>query len=312
MRKTLALATMSVVFSATVAFAAGEARQSGKIVDAQTKEPIPNAVIKYEAVESKTVKQEVKAKKDGTYAVFILDGTIRYKFTYSAPGYNSFEETAKLKLGEPNKRDIELSKAGSAAPAAGGGAVATAPKAADPAVVAYNEGATLANGGDAAGAIKKFEEATALKPDFGAAWMALAKTQFKQKNHAAAITAANKYLEIDPEDTDMWSVLYNAYTATGDKAKAAEAFKKLPANAGSLYNDAARAINAGQDDKAEPLLKQALAADPAMANAYYELGMIYVRAGKNADARTNLQKYLELEPAGPNAPTAKEMLAYVK
>ena len=48
------------------------------------------------------------------------------------------------------------------------------------------------------------------------------------------------------------------------------------------------------------------------AQAYYELGMLYVRTQKNADARTNLQKYLELEPTGKDAATAKEMLNYVK
>jgi regulator of sirC expression with transglutaminase-like and TPR domain len=40
--------------------------------------------------------------------------------------------------------------------------------------------------------------------------------------------------------------------------------------------------------------------------------MIYVRTQKNADARTNLHKYLELEPTGKDAATAKEMLNYVK
>ena len=60
------------------------------------------------------------------------------------------------------------------------------------------------------------------------------------------------------------------------------------------------------------MLKQAVAADEKFAAAYYELGMIYVRAGKNAAARTNLQKYLELDPNGKDAATAKEMLNYVK
>ena len=40
--------------------------------------------------------------------------------------------------------------------------------------------------------------------------------------------------------------------------------------------------------------------------------MVYVRMGKTADAKTNLQKYLELEPNGKDAATAKEMLKYVK
>ncbi|HEY0144427.1 MAG TPA: tetratricopeptide repeat protein [Thermoanaerobaculia bacterium] len=311
MRKTLALWTMTAVLAASSAFAAGEARISGKIVDAQTKQPIPNATIKYEAIEAKTVKKELQAKADGNYAVFILDGTIRYRFTFSAPGYQPYEEVVKLKLGEPNKKDIELAK-GSAPAAATATKQVETTSSADPAIVAYNDGASLANAGNAAGAIKKFEAAVAAKPDFGAAWMALAKVQLKQKNYPAAITAAQKYLEMDEEDTDMWAVLHTAYTATGDKAKAAEALKKLPANATGLFNDAAKAINGGNDAEGEKLLKQAIAADASFANAYYELGMIYARAQKNADARQNLQKYLELDPNGPNAAMAKEMLNYVK
>jgi Flp pilus assembly protein TadD len=86
----------------------------------------------------------------------------------------------------------------------------------------------------------------------------------------------------------------------------------MPANAGVLFNDAARAINAGKDAEAEPLLLQAISADATFAAAYYELGILYVRSGKNEDAKANLNKYLELEPAGKDAPTAKEMLKYVK
>jgi len=56
----------------------------------------------------------------------------------------------------------------------------------------------------------------------------------------------------------------------------------------------------------------AITADDKFAPAYYELGMLCVRAGKNADAKTNLLKYLELDPTGKDAPTAKEMLKYVK
>ena len=59
-------------------------------------------------------------------------------------------------------------------------------------------------------------------------------------------------------------------------------------------------------------LNGVIAADDKMAIAYYELGMLYVRTSKNADARANLQKYLELDPNGKEAGTAKEMLKYVK
>jgi tetratricopeptide (TPR) repeat protein len=110
----------------------------------------------------------------------------------------------------------------------------------------------------------------------------------------------------------MAGILYDAYAASGNAAKAAEYKKKMPANPSVLFNDAARLINAQKDGEAEPLLKQAIAADDKFAPAYYELGMIYVRSGKNAEAKANLQKYLDLAPTGRDVATAKEMLNYLK
>ncbi len=312
MRRTLALCLLALLFVAANAFAGAEARMAGTIIDGTTKKPIENATVTASAVESKTINQTFKAKKDGTYAVFLLDGTIRYKMTFAAPGYTPYEETMKLKIGgETTKKDVELFKGNAPAPAAAAGKPAAAPKA-DPAVTAYNEGAQLANSGDYDGANKKFEEAVAAKPDLTAAWIALAKTSLRQKGYKRAIEAANKVLEVDDSDTDMWTVVAASYDALGDKAKAAEAQKKLPANAPALFNEAARLINANKDSEAEPLLKQALAIDPNMAQAHYELGMVYARTGKVAEAKASLEKYLELDPKGKDAATAKEMLGYLK
>ncbi len=315
MRRNLALSLVLLLAAAGNAFAGAEARLTGKILDAATKQPVADAAVKVEAVEGKTVKLDAKVKKDSTFALFLLDSTIKYKYTITAPGYDTYEEVIKLKIGENASRDFMLYKAGTspggAAPA-GGGTVKAAPPAADPAVVAYNEGAALANAGDLDGAIKKFEAAVAAKPNLTAGWIALAKTQNKQKNYAKAIEAANKVLEVDDTDTDMLSILATAYAATGDKAKAAAAQAKLPKNAGALFNEAAKLINAGKDGDAEKLLKQAVDADGSFAQAHYELGMIYVRGGKSADAKAELQKYLELDPNGRDAATAKEMLGYLK
>jgi tetratricopeptide (TPR) repeat protein len=309
MRRTTVLSFIVSLFVAANVFAIGEARMVGKILDAQTKQPIADAVIKIEAVEGKTVKQEVKGKKDGAYTVFLLDGTIRYKMTFTAPGYAPYEETMKLKLGETNVRDFELFKQGAVA---GTPASVAAAASADPAVEAYNAGAALSNSGDTPAAIVKFEEAVAAKPDLTAAWMALAKMSLKVKDYPKAINAANKALELDSEDTDMWTVLFAAYTATGDKANAAIAEKKLPANASVLFNQAARLINEGKDSEAETALKQAVGIDDKFALAWYELGMVYARTGKNAEAKQALTKYLELDPQGKDASTAKEMMGYLQ
>ena len=118
-----------------------------------------------------------------------------------------------------------------------------------------------------------------------AAWEALARADLRAKDYAGAIESANKALELAPDETDMYAVQYEAYKATGDKAKAAEAKKKLPADASSAFNDAVKLLNDGKDAEAEPLLKQAIAADDKFAPAYYELGMIYVRSGKSLQKR---------------------------
>jgi tetratricopeptide (TPR) repeat protein len=310
MRKSFALSLLLLASIATRAFAVGEARLVGTVFDGSTKKPISNATISVVSADSgKNYKNDFKVKADGSYAIFLLDGTIRYTFTYKAEGYQPYQQTLKLKLGEPNKQDIDLAPVAAAVVESGN---ADAKPIVDPAIAAYNEGAALANEGKVAEAIAKIEEAVTTKPDLVSGYQALARLYVREKNWTKAIDRANKALEIDNPDLDMDAVLFDAYTATGDKVKAAEYRKKLPANSRALFNDAAKLINSGKDAEAEPLLKQAIAADEKFSNAYYELGMLYVRSGKNADAKANLQKYLELDPNGKDAATAKEMLKYVK
>jgi tetratricopeptide (TPR) repeat protein len=310
MRRTLALSALALLVVAGNAFALGEARVQGKITDAATHKPIPFVVITIDATSGHTVHNEYKADKDGVYRFLVLDGTIPYKFTYKAAGYANVEETMKLSIGDVNMKDVTMAPAGAAAsqPAAEAPAAAKG----NPAVVAYNEGAELANAGKDPEAIAKLEEAVSAKPDLTAGYEALAKLYVRTKNYDKAIDRANKALEIDSDNQDMFAVLHQSYMAKGDKAKAEEYRKKLPADAASMFNEAAHLINSGKDAEAEPLLKQAIAANDKFAPAYYELGMLYVRTQKNADAKTNLQKYLELEPGGKDATTAKEMLNYVK
>jgi tetratricopeptide (TPR) repeat protein len=311
MRRTLALGLLAIMAVAGNAFAIGEARMQGKITDAATHKPIPNAVVIIDAVTGHKVHNEYKADKDGVYRFLILDGTLQYKFTFKADGYAPVEYTFKPSLGDLNTKDVTLAPGSAGGGGVAGAAPATAAKA-NPAVLAYNEGAGLANDGKLPEAIAKMEEAVAAKPDLTAGYEALAKLYLRTKNYDKAIDRANKALEIDTDNQDMFSVLADSYTAKGDKTKAAEYRKKLPADASSMFNEAARLINSGKDGEAEPLLKSAIAANDKFAQAYYELGMLYVRSQKNADAKTNLRKYLELEPAGKDAATAKEMLNYVK
>src|SRR6476646_8347939 len=79
MRKTFALSVLVIMAVAGSAFAIGEARMQGKITDAATGKPIPNAIIIMDAVTGHKVHNEYKADKDGVYRFLILDGTLQYK-----------------------------------------------------------------------------------------------------------------------------------------------------------------------------------------------------------------------------------------
>jgi tetratricopeptide (TPR) repeat protein len=308
MRRTLALTLLALIVVAANAFAVGEGRIQGKVTDAVTKKPIPGVTIKFESTGGRTVKQEYKADKNGEYKFLVLDATLTYNFTWSADGYQPVTEKIKLKLGEVTGRDVALTPLSAVQAAAAPQQQAKA----DPALVAYNDAAALANEGKNVEAIAKMEEAASLKAEFSAAYQALARLYARTKNHPKTIESAEKALAITGDDPDMFSILADAYAASGQKEKAAEFRKKAPADANSLFNEAARLINEGKDNQAEPLLKQAIVANDKMSAAYYELGMLYVRTSKNADAKSNLEKYLELEPNGKEAGTAKEMLKYVK
>jgi len=307
-RKTLVVCLLAVAAMAANAYAATEARMRGTITDAATKKPIANALVHFEATERRTIKQDFKADKNGKYELMMLDGTITYNVTFSAPGYQPYVEKIKLKIGgEMTLKDVEL-QPGDAMPAA----TAKAAPAVDTNVVAYNEGVQLYKDGKTAEAIAKFKDVVKAKPEMIAAWEALALASLRNKEYAGAIEAANKALEIAPDETDMYEVLYDAYTKTGDKAKAAEAKKKLPADAGSLFNDAVKLLNDHKYAQAEPLLRQVIQANDKFARAYYELGIVCISLGKTADAKTNLQKYIELDPNGKDVADVKDMLKYLQ
>jgi hypothetical protein len=140
-RKTLAVCLFALAAVAGNAFAATEARINGHITDAVTKKPVANATVRFQATERRTVDQTFKAEPNGKYEVMMLDGTIPYMITWSAPGYQPFQEKVKLKIGgEMLLKDVELQPAGAAPVAAAGVKV-------DTNVVAYNEGAKLFNEG---------------------------------------------------------------------------------------------------------------------------------------------------------------------
>jgi tetratricopeptide (TPR) repeat protein len=95
----------------------------------------------------------------------------------------------------------------------------------------------------------------------------------------------------------------------------------FPVNAGVYYfNEGAVLTNAGKVDDAIVAFDKVIVADPKKALAYYWKGINLI--GKETTDKNNkvvdppgtaeaFQKYLELDPTGPMAETAKAMLEHI-
>jgi tetratricopeptide (TPR) repeat protein len=99
-----------------------------------------------------------------------------------------------------------------------------------------------------------------------------------------------------------------------------QAAKVDPASAASAYfNIGAVYTNAGRVDDANAAFDKCIAADPTRAEAYYQKGVnLLGKATLQGDKTVAppgtaeaLQKYLEMAPNGPNAQSAKDLLASI-
>jgi len=187
----------------------------------------------------------------------------------------------------------------------------------DKALGFFNKGIELFNAGQFADAIARFEAAVELKPDFGEALENLAASHFRAEQYEKAIAAARKAVDINPQSVQMVKLISVAYSKLGDEAKAIEYEEKLKSfpdaefSAEELYNMGVVEANKGNDIEAAKYFDKAAGLKPDFALAHYHLGLCHFRLNNLPGAKTELEKYLSLEPEGDNAKTAKEILASI-
>ena len=208
--------------------------------------------------------------------------------------------------------------------------------------------ATAAQGGDFDTAIAALNDANQLDPSRDLIWFklgdyyrqsALKQTDKaeKDKRLASAIDSYNKAIQLKqaaPAEKDpaaaakTLSAYYNNLADAQSKAgKIDDAVKTYalaaqadPTQAAQAYfNTGAVLTNAGRVDDAIAAFDKCIAADPNKAEAYYQkgvnlLGKATLQGDKTIPAPgtvESLQKYLELAPTGPNAQSAKDLLASI-
>ena len=183
-------------------------------------------------------------------------------------------------------------------------------------------------------AITQLSKASELGPTQPAVWASLAEAYVGSAKGAKgddqkpiydkAFAAYDKLLTIAPDDAGTYNNYALALAADhrldDAKVKLARAVELDPPGAGKYhYNLGALLMNSNAIDGAVDEFKKAIDADPNYAEAYFYYGSTQFGKGTMDASGTKmivpagtveaLQKYLQLKPDGPNAESAKGLIA---
>lgn len=288
----------------------GSGRVDGYVKD-QNGQPIADAKVQLARGESGGG-PSIKTDKKGYWAVLGL-ASGSWNVDISAAGF----ETRKITINVSERKriaDIQLQK--SAAAAQANPEVDAGAKAGAEAVAAVTEGNKLLMDKKYAEARTQYEKAVALLPPNAGLWKGIAQTYHGEGNDPKTVEALKKAAELDPSDTDSRLLLASLLVEQGQVDEGKTILESLPA--GSV-KDPAIYVNLGivfmnkkKPEDASAYLTKAVELDPTQADSYYYRGLAYVQAKKNAEAKADFKKYLELAPNGPEAKEVKEMLRALK
>ncbi len=180
----------------------------------------------------------------------------------------------------------------------------------------YNEGVQLLKAGDQEGAYAKFQEAVEFDANLQVAQLAVATTALKVGHNAEAAAAAQAILDEDPQDQDAIRIRYNACLGLGDDEKLIEALVGLAALEPTLVRDglwrlALESYDAGDMVNSELRFHKVLEVDPNHPWANYLLGLVLMGEGDNNEAISYLERFIELAPDDPEAPSARDLVEYL-
>jgi len=181
---------------------------------------------------------------------------------------------------------------------------------------AFNEGVQLYKQGDYEGAYAKYQEAFDMDKNLKVAQLGVATMGLKTERYREAIAVAEAMLEDEPTNEEAIRIRYNAALALGDEQLLLDALVSLAAvepdaAVDGLWALAMSAYDADDSERSKDRFSKVLAVDPNRARAHYYLGLIYVGEGANDEAKTHLERFVELAPDDPEAATAGELVTFL-
>lgn len=267
-------------------------------------QPVPDATLKAHCAE-RGGGTKIKSDRKGRW---ILGGVVgcNWAIDVEAAGYQPRQIAVRLP-GESARLQpvrIPLKKAAAAGPSP--------------------ELQALAASADAAYKAGRFEEARAeyekllvQRPDLAATiHQQIGFAYVQEKQHAKAVESLEKVLAADPANAQIRAIAAQAALEGRmvDKARAllAQLDEERIQEPDVFFNMGVNFFNAGEARDSIAYFGKIVARDPAYVDAYYRRALAYLGQGQTAEARTDFQKVIELQPDGEMAKLARKALEQLK
>ncbi len=302
--------TAGVVVLGFAVSAAAQGMITGTVVDAKG-QPVAGVKVTIEQMDGVTRKFETKTDKKGEFIQIGLQSS-SFKVTAESKEGTAVANTRVSQRGPSNVKLV-----------LGGGAGNDPAAAAKTAELrkAFDDGVALSKDGKYDESVESFNKAIALNPKCQDCFYNIGYAYAQKKDYAKAEENYKKAIEVKPDYAEAYNGLANIYNAQRKFDQAAEASAKASqlsaaapgalqgGNADALYNEGVILWNGGKIADAKTKFQAALAANPNHAESHYQLGMALVNEGKLKEAGEEFNAYLKLSPDGPNAATAKALIA---
>ncbi len=281
----------------------GGGRMEGRVVGPDGK-PVEGATVKLDNP-GRGGGPSMKTDKKGKWAYFGLVAG-RWNLDVDAPGFTPKRGTVSLAAESARLPPIEITLE-RAAPAGPPPEVVAAVKKADEAYKAgrFEEG------------LAEYEKLLALRPDLATTiHQQMGFSLIQLKRYPEALDHLQQVIEADPANMQIRAITAQAALEGGLTDRGLLLLKGLDDGAikspDVFFNIGVNFINANRPEDAITYFGKALGLDATYADGYFRRGLACIQLGRNAEAKADLQKYVELQPTGAQTDLARKALEQLK
>jgi len=172
-------------------------------------------------------------------------------------------------------------------------------------------------GGRFAEAQAEYEKLLALRPDLAATiHQQMGFSLIQMKKYPEALDHLQKVIDADPTNVQIRAIAAQAALEGGMIDRGLELLKSLDEGTiktpDAFFNVGVALINANRPQDAIVYFGKSVTLDATYADGYFRRGLAYLQLGKTAEAKSDLQKFVELAPTGAEADLARKALTQLK